>query len=183
MSEARRLVDKLWSYCNVLRDDGVGTIEYTEQLTYLLFLKMAHEREIRALNPERIVPENCSWQRLLDADGDDLEVTYRHILEDLGKQPGTLGVIFRKAQNRIQDPAKLKRLIVDLIDKENWSATGTDIKGDVYEELLSKDAEKLTPTQREHLRDTFVHGTELVDGTARLAAMNLLLHGISTPNG
>jgi type I restriction enzyme M protein len=235
--EARRLVDRLWSYCNVLRDDGVGTIEYTEQLTYLLFLKMAHERETRSLNPERIVPANCSWQRLLDADGDDLEVTYRHILETLGKQPGTLGVIFRKAQNRIQDPAKLKRLIVDLIDKENWSATGVDIKGDAYEELLSKgaediksgagqyftprslihamvdciqptirdtvvdpaagtagfllaahdfasqDAEKLTPTQREHLRDTFVHGTELVDGTARLAAMNLLLHGIGTPRG
>jgi type I restriction enzyme M protein len=237
MFEARRLVEKLWSYCHVLRDDGVGTIEYTEQLTYLLFLKMAHERETRKLQPEQIVPEDCSWQVLLDADGDDLEVTYRHILETLGKQPGTLGVIFRKAQNRIQDPAKLKRLIVDLIDKENWSATGTDIKGDAYEELLSKGAEdiksgagqyftprsliqamvdcvqptiqdsvvdpaagtagfllaahdftskgaeKLTPTQREHLRDTFVHGTELVDGTARLAAMNLLLHGIGTARG
>ena len=73
MSDSRRLVDKLWSYCNVLRDDGVGTIEYTEQLTYLLFLKMAHERENRALNPERIVPESCSWQGLLDADGDYLE--------------------------------------------------------------------------------------------------------------
>jgi len=198
---------------------------------------MAHEREHRSLNPELIVPESCSWQRLLDADGDDLEVTYRHILEDLGKQDGTLGVIFRKAQNRIQDPAKLKRLIVDLIDKENWSATGTDVKGDAYEELLSKGAEDiksgagqyftprsliqamvdcirpmvndtvvdpaagtagfllaahdfaskgaetLTPTQRLHLRDTFVHGTELVDGTARLAAMNLLLHGIGTPRG
>ena len=69
----RRLVDKLWSYCNVLRDNGVGTIEYTEQLTYLLFLKMAHERENRPLQPEQIVPANCSWQRLLDADGDDLE--------------------------------------------------------------------------------------------------------------
>jgi len=237
VSDARRLVDKLWSYCNVLRDDGVGTIEYTEQLTYLLFLKMAHEREHRFLQPERIVPESCSWQRLLDADGDDLEVTYRHILEELARQPGTLGVIFRKAQNRIQDPAKLKRLIVDLIDKENWSATGTDIKGDAYEELLSKgaedvksgagqyftpraliqamvdcvrptvadsvidpaagtggfllaahdlaskDAETLTPTQRTHLRDSFVHGVELVDGTARLAAMNLLLHGIGTPTG
>jgi type I restriction enzyme M protein len=84
VSEARRLVDKLWSYCNVLRDDGVSTIEYTEQLTYLLFLKMAHERETRKLNPEKIVPAYCSWQRLLDADGDDLEVTYRHILEALG---------------------------------------------------------------------------------------------------
>jgi type I restriction enzyme M protein len=237
VSDARRLVDKLWSFCNVLRDDGVGTIEYTEQLTYLLFLKMAHERETRPLKPERIVPPHCSWQRLLDADGDDLEVTYRHILEDLAKQPGTLGTIFRKAQNRIQDPAKLKRLIVDLIDKENWSATGTDIKGDAYEELLSKGAEDiksgagqyftpraliqamvdciqptvrdsvvdpaggtggfllgaheyasrhaetLTPTERTHLRDTFVHGVELVDGTARLAAMNLLLHGIGTPTG
>ncbi|MEH0984693.1 class I SAM-dependent DNA methyltransferase [Micromonospora sp. CPCC 205556] len=231
------MVDKLWSYCNVLRDDGVGTIEYTEQLTYLLFLKMAHERETRPLKPERIVPPHCSWQRLLDADGDELEITYRHILEDLAKQPGTLGTIFRKAQNRIQDPAKLKRLIVDLIDKENWSATGTDIKGDAYEELLSKgaediksgagqyftpralthgmvdciqptvqdtvvdpaagtsgfllaaheyasrNAEMLTPSEREHLRDTFVHGVELVDGTARLAAMNLLLHGIGTANG
>lgn len=237
MSESRRLVEKLWSYCNVLRDDGVGTIEYTEQLTYLLFLKMAHERETRPLKPERIVPAHCSWQRLLDADGDDLEVTYRHILEDLSRRPGVLGTVFRKAQNRIQDPAKLKRLIVDLIDKENWSATGTDIKGDAYEELLSKGAEDvksgagqyftprsliqamvdclqptiadtvtdpaagtggfllaaheyaarhaetLTPAQRDHLRDDFVHGVELVDGTARLAAMNLILHGIGKPTG
>ena len=237
MTEARRLVDKLWSYCNVLRDDGVSTIEYTEQLTYLLFLKMAHERETRPLKPERIVPAHCSWQRLLDADGDELELTYRHILEDLARQPGVLGVVFRKAQNRIQDPAKLKRLIVDLIDKENWSASGTDIKGDAYESLLSKGAEDIksgagqyftprpliqamvdclqpsaadtvidpaagtggfllaaheyaaqhaqamTPEERDHLRDAFAHGVELVDGTARLAAMNLILHGIGKPSG
>jgi type I restriction enzyme M protein len=237
MSDARRLVDKLWSYCNVLRDDGVSTIEYTEQLTYLLFLKMAHERETRVLAPEQIVPAECSWQRLLDADGDELEINYRHMLEELARQPGTLGVIFRKAQNRIQDPAKLKRLIVDLIDRENWSASGVDIKGDAYEELLSKgaediksgagqyftprpliqaivdcvdptsadtvidpaagtagfllvahehaarDAENMTPDQRTHLRDGFVRGVELVDGTARLAAMNLLLHGIGRPDG
>ena len=143
MTDARRLVDKLWSYCHVLRDDGVGTIEYTEQLTYLLFLKMAHERATRPLKPERIVPEEYSWQRLLDAEGDELEKTYLQILSGLANQPGTLGTIFRKAQNRIQDPAKLKRLIVDLIDKENWSAAGTDIKGDAYEELLSKGAEDM----------------------------------------
>jgi type I restriction enzyme M protein len=163
VSDARRLVDKLWSYCNVLRDDGVSTIEYTEQLTYLLFLKMAHERETRPLKPERIVPPECSWQRLLDNDGDELEVTYRHILEQLARQPGTLGVIFRKAQNRIQDPAKLKRLIVDLIDKENWSAAGVDIKGDAYEELLSKGAEDIKSgagqyfTPRAHPRDRGLH--------------------------
>ena len=237
MSDARRLVDKLWSFCNVLRDDGVSTIEYTEQLTYLLFLKMAHERATRPLKPEGIVPDSCSWERLLDADGDDLEVTYRHMLEELARQPGTLGVVFRKAQNRIQDPAKLKRLIVDLIDRENWSAAGVDIKGDAYEELLqkgaediksgagqyftpraliqamvdciqpkptdtvvdpacgtggfllsayeyaSRGAEHLSPTEKDHLRDAFISGTELVDGTARLAAMNLLLHGIGKPEG
>jgi type I restriction enzyme M protein len=237
VSESRRLVDKLWSYCNVLRDDGVSTIDYTEQLTYLLFLKMAHERETRPLNPEQIVPADCSWQRLLDSDGDELEIVYRHILETLGKQQGTLGVIFRKAQNKIQDPAKLKRLIVDLIDKENWSASGVDLKGDAYEELLQKGAEdiksgagqyftpralihamvdvvqptvkdtvcdpacgtggfllvayeyaaqsakSLTPDEALHLRDSFVHGVELVDGTARLASMNMLLHGIGTPDG
>ncbi len=143
MSDARRLVDKLWSYCNVLRDDGVSTIEYTEQLTYLLFLKMAHERETRKLEPEQIVPRHCSWQHLLDKGGDELETTYRHILEALARQPGTLGVIFRKAQNRIQDPAKLKQLIADLINKENWSASGTDIKGDAYESLLAKGADDI----------------------------------------
>ena len=119
MADARQLVDKLWNFCNLLRDDGVSTIDYTEQLTYLLFLKMAHERATRALNPERIVPDDCSWQRLLDTDATELEATYRHILETLAKQPGTLGVIFRKAKNHIENPSMLRRLIVDLIDREN----------------------------------------------------------------
>ena len=237
MSDARQLVDKLWNFCNLLRDDGVSTIDYTEQLTYLLFLKMAHERGTRPLNPETIVPDDCSWQRLLDTDGDELEATYRLMLETLARQPGMLGVIFRKAQNKIQDPAKLKRLIADLIDQENWSATGVDIKGDAYEGLLAKGAEDLksgagqyftpralisamvdcvqptvadtvtdpacgtggfllaayeyasqnsedfTPDQKAHLREGFVQGVELVDGTARLAAMNMLLHGMGRADG
>ena len=237
MSDTKALVDKLWNYCHLLRDDGVSTIDYTEQLTYLLFLKMAHERATRALNPEQIVPAECSWQILLDADGDDLERTYRDMLDTLSRQPGVLGVIFRKAQNKIQDAAKLKRLIVDFIDKENWSGTGVDIKGDAYEGLLQKGASdvksgagqyftprplieamvdcvqptigdtvvdpacgtggfllaayehvarnagNLTQAQREHLRDHFVHGVELVDGTARLAAMNMILHGMGSPTG
>jgi type I restriction enzyme M protein len=233
VTDPRRLVDKLWSYCNVLRDDGVSTIDYVEQLTYLIFLKMAHEREIRLLRPERVTPQEVSWQQLLDADGNELEITYRRILERLGKEQGVVGVVFRKAQNKIQDPAKLKRLVVDLIDKENWSATGVDIKGDAYEQLLAKGAEDvksgagqyftprplisamvdcvrptaadtvadpacgtggflleayrhatdgpLTPEDRERLRAGFVSGTELVDGTARLAAMNMVLHGIVQP--
>ena len=237
MTEANRLVDKLWSYCNVLRDDGVGVIEYTEQLTYLLFLKMAHERATRRLKPQKIVPDDYSWQRLVDSQGDSLEFEYTRMLNGLAREPGVVGTIFRKAQNRIQDPAKLRRLVVDLIDKENWSQTGTDIQGDAYESLLargaqdkgsgagqyftprpliqaivdvidptvddvvvdpacgtggfllvahehaSRGAERMTPTQREHLRDDFATGYELVDGTARLAAMNLLLHGMGTADG
>lgn len=111
MSDARRLVDKLWSYCNVLRDDGVSTIEYTEQLTYLLFLKMAHERENRLLKPERIVPPEFSWQRLLDADGDELETTYRHVLEQLGRRPGTPSAAsaFARSKTPRRKAAKLLR--------------------------------------------------------------------------
>lgn len=111
MTDSRRLVDKLWSYCHVLRDDGVGVIEYTEQLTYLLFLEMAHERETRRLNPQQIVPAEYSWQKLLDAEGIDLEVEYNKILVGLSAQSGTLGTIYRKAQNRIQDSAKSLTMI------------------------------------------------------------------------
>jgi type I restriction enzyme M protein len=78
---------------------------------------------------------------LLAKDGDELKIHYRHTLEELGKRSGMLGVIFRKAQNKIQDPAKLRRLIVDLIDKEQWSSLSADVKGDAYEGLLQKNAE------------------------------------------
>ena len=168
-------------------------------------------------------------------DGDDLDVHYRHILVELGRHPGTLGVIFRKAQNKIQDPAKLKRLVSDLIDKEQWMTLDADVKGDAYEGLLAKNAEdvktgagqyftprplikaivdvmrptasmrvmdplpapagfllaayeqmksdKLDPDEKKFLRDDALRGWEIVDATARLCAMNLLLHGIGTPEG
>jgi type I restriction enzyme M protein len=76
-------------------------------------------------------------------DGDDLEAHYRHILETLGKQGGMLGIIFRKAQNKIQDPAKLRRLIAELIDREQWMALDADVKGDAYEGLLEKNAQDI----------------------------------------
>ena len=139
MTSSNQLVQKLWNFCNVLRDDGVSTIEYVEQLTYLLFLKMADERKRSGLG--EVVPYGLDWQSLLDRDGDELEVHYRHLLESLGKQQGTLGTIFRKAQNRIQDPAKLRRLIVNLINEETWTSVDADLKGDAYEGLLQKGAE------------------------------------------
>src|ERR1043166_3699363 len=141
MSNPTALVQKLWNYCNILRDDGLSYGDHVEQLTFLLFLKMADEQSRPPFNRLAPVPPQFSWPELLKRDGDELEIHYRHTLEELGKRSGMLGVIFRKAQNKIQDPAKLRRLIVDLIDKEQWSSLSADVKGDAYEGLLQKNAE------------------------------------------
>ena len=135
------IVQKLWNYCNILRDDGLSYGDYVEQLTFLLFLKMADEQSRPPFNRASPIPKGFGWDVLVKLDGDDLETHYRHTLEELGKRPGLIGVIFRKAQNKIQDPAKLRRLIADLIDKEEWSSLDTDVKGDAYEGLLQKNAE------------------------------------------
>jgi type I restriction enzyme M protein len=141
MSNPTALVQKLWNYCNILRDDGLSYGDYVEQLTFLLFLKMADEQSRPPFNKPSPIPQGKDWPALLAKDGDELEIHYRHTLEELGKRSGMLGVIFRKAQNKIQDPAKLRRLIVDLIDKEQWSSLSADVKGDAYEGLLQKNAE------------------------------------------
>jgi len=138
--QSSNIVQKLWNYCNVLRDDGVSYGDYVEQLTYLLFLKMADEQTKPPFNKPSGIPEGYDWQSLLSKDGDELEVHYRHILETLSKEKGMLGVIFRKSQNKIQDPAKLKRLIM-LINDEVWVGLDIDVKGDIYEGLLQKNAE------------------------------------------
>ena len=136
MSDSKALVDKLWNYCNILRDDGLSYGDYLEQLTYLLFLKMAEEQ--RQLGFDRIVPEGLDWPSLLELKGEALEAHYISILNKLGANGDMLGVVFRKAQNRIQDPAKLERLIKDLIDGQDWMMLGADVKGDAYEGLLEK---------------------------------------------
>ncbi len=140
-NHSQQIVQRLWNYCNLLRDDGMSYGDYVEQLTYLLFLKMAHERTRPPYNQTSRIPQGHDWESLLSRDGDALETHYRHILGELAKQPGMLGIIFRKAQNKIQDPAKLRRLIVDLIDQETWTILDTDVKGDAYEGLLQKNAE------------------------------------------
>jgi type I restriction enzyme M protein len=239
-AEAKQLVDKLWSYCHVLRHDGVSTIDYVDQLTLLLFLKMAQERADRkSFGAQEIVPRHLGWQSLLDTDASELKVHYDNILGQLGKRPTTaLGLIYHGAENKIRSAATLKKLIVDLIDKVNWSSTGVDIKGDAYEALLEKGAEdaksgagqyftpralidamvrcvqprpddtiidpacgtsgfllaaheyiqqhhgeELTKENAKHLREGGISGIELVHDTARLAQMNLLLHGIGEPGG
>ena len=239
MSPAQ-IVQKLWNYCNVLRDDGMSYGDYVEQLTYLLFLKMADERAkppylpargAQAGNQPSTIPKKFDWQSLLKKDGDDLFDHYRHLLDELGKEKGLLGLIFGRAQNKFQDPAKLRRLVVDLIDKEDWSSMSADVKGDAYEGLLEKNAQdtksgagqyftprplisaivdvmapkpketicdpacgtggfllathdyiakhyKLNKDEKRFLDEKALRGWELVHNTARLCAMNMMLHGI-----
>jgi len=229
-SELSSIGQKIMNYAHVLRDDGLSSSDYVEQITYLIFLKMADEQTHPPFNKPPLIPEALGWRSLLSKDGDELELQYRHILESLGREKGLLGLIFRKAQNKIQDPAKLKRLI-SLIDGESWSGLGVDVKGTIYEELLQRFAEDVrrgagqhfTPRpviramvqavdpqpgmtiydpacgtggflviayeyisdkypldrdQKEFLKYRTLKGKDIVDGVARLCAMNLYLHGI-----
>jgi type I restriction enzyme M protein len=228
------IVQKLWNYCNVLRDDGMSYGDYVEQLTFLLFLKMADERSKPPYSQPSPIPAKYAWPTLVARDGDELFDHYRHVLEKLGAEKGMLGLIFGKAQNKFQDPAKLRRVIVDLIGKEDWSSMSADVKGDAYEGLLEKNAQdlksgagqyftpraliramvdaiapkpgelicdpacgtggflflahnyivghhsNLTRDEKRKLKESAFRGWELVQSTARLCAMNLMLHGIGS---
>ena len=134
------LIQKVWNFCHTLRDDGVGYGDYLEQLTYLLFLKMAHEYAQEPYNRNTRIPKGHDWASLRSKTGEPLEAHYLATLHKLGQGTGMLGAIFFKAQNKIQDPAKLSRL-VQLIDAENWVGMDADTKGDLYEGLLQKNAE------------------------------------------
>ena len=134
------IISKVWSFCNTLRDDGVSYGDYLEQLTYLLFLKMADELSKPPYNRKLSIPKEYNWESITPKRGAELEGHYTTLLRELGKQKGILGQIFTKSQNKIQDPAKLYKL-VDMIDKENWNVMGADVKGEIYEGLLEKNAE------------------------------------------
>ena len=208
--------------------------DYVEQLTYLLFLKMADERSRPPYKQPNPIPASYAWPTLTAKDGDELFDHYRHLLEKLGAEKGMLGLIFGKAQNKFQDPVKLRRVIVDLIDTENWSSMSADVKGDAYEGLLEKNAQdtksgagqyftprpliramvdavaprpgeticdpacgtggflflahnsivarhpNLIKDEKRRLKEGTFRGWELVQSTARLCAMNLMLHGIGS---
>ncbi len=135
------IVQKIWNFCNTLRDDGVSYGDYLEQLTYLLFLKMADEYSKPPHKRKDInIPAEMNWESLTEKSGDELDRHYNKILRSLGKEKGILGQIFIKSQNKIQDPAKLYKLI-QLIDAENWVGMGVKDKGDIYEGILKKNAE------------------------------------------
>src|SRR5687767_7213329 len=116
MGDTQNIVNKAWNYAHVLRDDGLSYMAYTEQITFLLFLKMADELTKPPYNRPPLVPPNLGWPSLLKLEGAELETHYRELLEKLGQKSGMLGEVFKKARMEIQNPATLKRLIVDLID-------------------------------------------------------------------
>jgi type I restriction enzyme M protein len=224
--DAAALIRKLWQYCNVLRDDGLSYPDYVEQLTYLLFLKLADEQE------GGLVPKKYGWRSLDGLAAEEMHRQYARILAALSKHGGMLGRIFGNAKNKIRDPAKLRLLIVDLIGQTEWTGLSTDVKGDAYEGLLEKNARdtksgagqyftprplieaivecvnpqlgeiicdpacgtagfllaahnhlrranpRMTRSQRTRLTTKSIRGVELVEEVARLATMNLLLHGV-----
>ncbi|NTV26973.1 MAG: SAM-dependent DNA methyltransferase [Chlorobiaceae bacterium] len=137
---ADTIVSKVWSFCTTLRDDGVGYGDYLEQLTYLIFLKMADEYSKPPYNRDVGIPEEYNWKSLCTPKGAELETHYMTLLRELGKKKGMLGQIFTKSQNKIQDPAKLSRLIT-MVNDTNWVILDADTKGTIYEGLLEKNAE------------------------------------------
>jgi type I restriction enzyme M protein len=134
------IVSKVWSFCTTLRDDGVGYGDYLEQLTYLIFLKMADEYGQAPYNRDVGVPDRYNWAALKKLKGAELEGHYIETLRELGSEKGMLGQIFTKAQNKIQDPAKLARLIA-MVDETQWTTLNADVKGDIYEGILERNAE------------------------------------------
>lgn len=124
------VVNKLWGFCNTLRHDGIGYGDYIEQLTYLLFLKLASEKGIK-------LPTGCDWRYLREKSGSELLDSYIEVLRTLSHQDGRLGDIFAGSLSKFREPVNLKKLI-GLIDETQWSAIDVDIKADAYEGLLQK---------------------------------------------
>lgn len=136
------IVSKVWGMCNPLRDDGVSYGDYLEQLTYLIFLKMSDEYSKPPYKKETGIPAGYAWSDMNTLKGAELEAKYKAILEKLAEQGGILGKIFAQSSNKISNAAILYR-IVQMIDKEKWVSMSSDVKGEIYEGLLQKNAEDI----------------------------------------
>jgi len=143
MSEqSTTIVSKVWGMCAPLRDDGVSYGDYLEQLTYLIFLKMSDEYSRPPYKKNTGIPEGYTWADMNTLKGAELEEKYKAILERLAKEGGILGQIFSQSSNKISNAAILFR-IVQMIDKEKWVSMSSDVKGEIYEGLLQKNAEDI----------------------------------------
>lgn len=136
--QASALVQKVWNYAHIFRDDGLAFMDYTEQITYLLFLKMAWEQRGSGASQ---IPSFYTWGALKNInDNAKLLIRYHQGLRKLSREDGLIGLIFTKPQSKINDPAKL-RLLIQMIDSEDWSNLDVDVKGEVYEGLLARNAD------------------------------------------
>ncbi len=139
------IVNKLWGFCHTLRHDGIDYGDYIEQITYLLFIKMADEKAIKLSKIEIINEKNkkinidCSWPTLLDKSGTGLLDHFTDVLRALSRQSGLLGDIFTQAMPRFNNPVNLSK-VMNMIDAEEWSAMDVDVKGAAFEGLLEKAA-------------------------------------------
>ena len=142
MSETATIISKVWGLCNPLRDDGVSYGDYLEQLTYLIFLKMSDEYSKPPYKKKSGIPEGFTWTDMNTLKGAELEKQYKDTLEKLGEQDGILGKIFQGASNKINNASILYR-VVQMIDREKWVSMSSDVKGEIYEGLLQKNAEDI----------------------------------------
>lgn len=137
--QEQSLVSKVWRIANVLSSDGVAFTDYITQLTYLLFLKMDYELYLDGFSSD--IPEEYNWESLKKNTGLDLLEKYELILSELSKENNIVGTIFTKAQNKINKPVNLQK-IIEMIDEQNWFELGTDVKGAIYEGILEKNSQE-----------------------------------------
>jgi type I restriction enzyme M protein len=134
------ILSKVWAFCQIHQDDTVGCVDYLDQLTYLMFLKMADEYSKPPHNREMLITEEFSWETFANKNEADLESHYNMMLRELAKQKGILGQIFEMSQNSIQGPSKLYKL-VERINVENWTLIDLENKVDFYEGLLGNNTD------------------------------------------
>lgn len=132
------LISKVWNYAHVLRDEGVSYGDYVGQISFLLFLKMDEERT-KYLGEPSLIPNEYQWASMRSKSGEALDVHYKKALAELSKRTDFVGTLFLKAESKINDPARLSRL-VSLIDGETWMGVNVDVKGAIYEGLLERNA-------------------------------------------
>lgn len=139
ISTEQTLTKKVWNLATTLAGAGVAFTDYITQLTYLLFLKMDAENE-ELFEEESSIPEGYRWRNLIELDGLDLTEQYEKTLKILSEQDNLIGTIFTKAQNEIDKPVYLKK-VISMIDEEQWLVMDGDVKGAIYEGILEKNGQ------------------------------------------
>lgn len=138
-ANTQTLTKKVWNLATTLAGQGIGFTDYITQLTYLLFLKMDDEN-VQTFGEDSAIPEGYRWGDLIDLDGLDLVKQYEDTLEELSGQDNLIGTIYTKAQNKIDKPVYLKKVIT-LINEESWLVMDGDVKGAIYESILEKNGQ------------------------------------------